>query len=387
MDSGNGSLRKAMGYVFPVAALILSLYARETSDAARKALYLCLDVVIPSLFPFFVLSRITAPYLRDFSCPRFLKKLTEKYFGLPYYTLVSIILGYLSGYPSGAKYARDLFDEGMLDSRQASKMIAVANNCSPLFIIGTIGAGLFLSIKIGFLLLLIHWTSGIIAAFFIGRLKDPENRPKKPIPVLRRDHEKKSLSWIFTSAVEDAAILSIKVTGYIVLFAVMAELLSKLGIFTLLGNLVGLLLSGVFQKNSSDFISAVLSGAMEITSGSQAISSLKGYPLNIRLTAISLICGFAGLSVHTQIMGIMKDTKANYRILLFGKLMHGIIAGLMTYLVLQIMPMSVSTSGAVVVANNGVFWTRLVIISVLIVSLIIGPYPGINAQKNKYRSK
>ncbi|NLU52685.1 MAG: hypothetical protein GXX10_07470 [Clostridiaceae bacterium] len=386
MNNSNGIIKRAVGYAFPAAALILSLYAKETSYAARNALYLCLDVVIPSLFPFFVLSRITAPYLSGFSCPKFLKKLVEKYFGLPYYTLVSIILGYLSGYPTGAKLAHDMIDEGLLDSRQASKLIAVANNCSPLFLIGTIGAGLFHSIKIGFLLLLIHWSSGIIAAFFIGRMKVSDNAITAPrLSLKNKVSERKSLAWVFPAAVEEAAILSIKVTGYIVLFAVMAELLAKLGIFTLLGNLLGLLLSGVFQKDSSDFVSAVLRGVMEITSGSQAISGLKDYSLYLKLAAVSLICGFAGFSVHTQIMGIMKDIKANYRILFFGKLTHGIIAGLMTYMVLQIMPMSISTSETVALANSGVLLTRLLVISVLILSLIITPYrtpPLKKASKN-----
>lgn len=58
-------------YLFPFIAVMLSLYAKETSMAARNALYLCLDVVIPSLFPFFVLSGITIPYLSAFKCPSF----------------------------------------------------------------------------------------------------------------------------------------------------------------------------------------------------------------------------------------------------------------------------------------------------------------------------
>lgn len=382
MNSSNGIIKRAVGYAFPAAALILSLYAKETSYAARNALYLCLDVVIPSLFPFFVLSRITAPYLSGFSCPKFLKKLVEKYFGLPYYTLVSIILGYLSGYPTGAKLAHDMIDEGLLDSRQASKLIAVANNCSPLFLIGTIGAGLFHSIKIGFLLLLIHWSSGIIAAFFIGRMKVSDNAITAPrLSLKNKVSERKSLAWVFPAAVEEAAILSIKVTGYIVLFAVMAELLAKLGIFTLLGNLLGLLLSGVFQKDSSDFVSAVLRGVMEITSGSQAISGLKDYSLYLKLAAVSLICGFAGFSVHTQIMGIMKDTKANYRILFFGKLTHGIIAAVITILVANFSPFAIETFMNSESSTFGIPGMRYFTVIVLLASLAFAPYRPEKAER------
>ena len=125
--------KSAIIYVFPFLALILAIFAKETSHAARSALYLSLDVVIPSLFPFFVLSRLTVPFLKNFKCPKFIKFLIEKIFRLPYYTIIIMVLGYLSGYPTGAKLARDMFDEGLIDNNQASKIIAVANNCSPLF--------------------------------------------------------------------------------------------------------------------------------------------------------------------------------------------------------------------------------------------------------------
>ncbi len=390
-------------YVFPIIALILSLYAKETSQAARSALFLCLDVVIPSLFPFFVLSRLTVPYLSAFNCPKFLKGLTEKFFGLPYYTLITILLGYLSGYPTGAKLARDMFDEGLLDSRQASKIIAVANNCSPLFIIGTIGAGLFKSIKIGFLLLLIHWFSGLMAAFIAGRLartnRGASNQNANPghIPNHQKNNGPVKLSALVPAAIEEAAILCIKVTGYIVLFAVLSELLSLLGLFSLLGGIAGLLFSGSFSKSGlTEIISSLLRGFMEITSGSQAIHQVQDATLTIKLAAISLICGFAGFSVHTQIMGIMKGTSAKYRVFFTGKLLHGFIACLMTLIVISLMPMALQTSSFEFTTPLNFSGVRLITIGILLVSLGIAPYrtehrqpyPGISKfSPNSYRKR
>ena len=156
--------------MFLVFAVILCVFAKETSQIAKKAIYLCLDTVIPSLFPFFVLSKIIIPYVSFFPCPKFFKSIIERFFFLPYYTIFVILLGFISGYPNGAKMTRDMLDQGALDYRQANRLLPVANNCSPLFIIGTIGAGLFKSIKLGVFLLLIHWISGLIAAFITGKL-------------------------------------------------------------------------------------------------------------------------------------------------------------------------------------------------------------------------
>lgn len=392
MQITNRFFKNLMLYFFPFIALLLCLFSKETSDAARKALYLCLDVVIPSLFPFFVLSKLIVPYISGLSFPDFLKKPIEKLFNLPYYTIIIIILGFLSGYPNGAKMSRDMFDQGLLDDRQASRILSVANNCSPLFIVGTVGAGLLKSVRLGVFLLLMHWVSGIIAAFITGRTaylftgdnSSGQSRSSKKISVKlpegkkysrNSNPESKSMSFLLTQSIEEAAILCIKVSGYIVFFAVISELLDRLGIFSIIGSFVASLASlKEANPDLQEFISAFSRGILEITSGSQAVSRLKGTALNMQLAVISLFFGFAGFSVHTQIMGIMKGTGCKYRVLFFGKLMHGIIAGSMTYLALQVMPMSVSTSGTVVVANNGMLWTRLVIISVLILSLIIEPY-------------
>lgn len=399
-----GQLFKAsVIYIFPVFALILSLYARETSMAAKNALYLCLDVVIPSLFPFFVLSRLTIPYLSGFNCPKFLKRLIERFFGLPYYTFVPIILGYMSGYPTGAKLARDMFDEGLLDSRQAGRIISVTNNCSPLFMIGTIGAGFFKSVRTGFLLLLIHWVSGLTAAFFMGRIFAPYPRDASgaaaksadargtglDAPDMRRTSpmfdsgrsvtrkaagSSQSLPSLIPSAVEEAALLSIRVTGYIVFFSVLSELLARLGLFSLISSIAGGICRGGSSEKLQKIISSVSKGLIEITSGSQAISGIKDAAINVKLSAISFICGFAGFSVHTQVMGIMKGTNANYRIFLAGKLLHGLIAGLLTMTVTVFTPITVLTSNILTEPVRNFSGIRIITIGVILLSLIASPY-------------
>lgn len=387
MKNINFWIKQIFIYAFPFMAVILCLFAKETSQVAKNAIYLCLDIVIPSLFPFFVLSKIIVPYISRLPCPGFLKGFIERVFHLPYYTIIIILLGFMSGYPSGAKMTRDLFDQKLLNSKQASKLLPMANNCSPLFIIGTIGAGLFKSIKLGAFLLLIHLISGIMAALITGKLvnsfdsgrKDNKNNVQEVRRYnhgnLKRNTDPPGLSSLVTASIEEAAILCIKVSGYIVFFAVISELLSLLGVFSLLGGLFSVLFTGSLQSaRYMELMTALLKGFMEITSGAQAIYNLKGIQLNIQLAVVSIIFGFAGFSVHTQIMGIMKSTGSKYRVLFLGKLLHGIIAGITAFLAIQIMPMSIQTSEIDAVSNIGLLWTRPVIILIIILSLIIGPF-------------
>ena len=387
MNNHTSLYRKCIVYIFPALALMLTLYAKETSKAARDAIYLCLDVVIPSLFPFFVLSRLSVPFLKNFTCPRFLRRLIQGLIGLPYYILPTIVLGYLSGYPTGAKLARDMLDEGLLDSNQASRVIAIANNCSPLFIIGTVGAGLFRSIRVGFILLGIHWVSGLLAALILNRLLRRGQFQLNNGTMVFEDsnikmNRKNSIAALFPGAIEDAAILSIKVTGYIVLFAVLSELLYKTGLFSLLGQMLSAILP---ESLTGDGITAVLRGIMEISSGSSAIAHTVNTPAVVQLSLVSFICGFAGFSVHTQVMGIMKGTGARYGVFFLGKILHGGVACILTIAALSLLPVSLATSNLKPMVSGIPSSFRIITIMILIVALVINPYEngGLIRHSNK----
>jgi len=78
--------------------------------------------------------------------------------------IAALILGIISGYPVGAKTVANLKENGLCSDIEAERLIAFTNNSGPLFIIGTVGLGIFLDVKIGFLLLLIH----ILASLTVG---------------------------------------------------------------------------------------------------------------------------------------------------------------------------------------------------------------------------
>ncbi len=371
MSKLKARLQYALIYLFPAVALVLSLFAKETSQAARQALYLCLDVVIPSLFPFFVLSGLAVPLLSRLPCPRLFKAIMQKGFGLPYYTLVTLMLGYLSGYPTGAKLARDMMDEGLLDSVQAGRVITYANNCSPLFVIGTIGAGLFQSIRIGFVLLVVHWIAGLTAALLLKHfLKEPAKEKAYPSHINTKPASS-GPSLPFAPAIENASFLCIKVTGYIVLFAVLSELLGKLGLFQLLGNWVGWLAAQGQNSSMSGFFTSLFRGVMEISTGASAVSQVQDTSLTLKLAGISFLCGFAGLSVHTQVMGIMRGTGTKYITFFIGKLLHGILAFCLTLPVMNMFPFALQTAGSATQTAVDLSPFRALTVTVLLLSLLI----------------
>ena len=106
-------LRSAAALLFPVffgAALLL--FPDVSAAAARDGLTLCLQTVLPSLFPFFVLSSL----LVQSDVPRLLSRamagVMYPLFGVSGAGASALILGLLGGYPVGARTVAELQEKG-----------------------------------------------------------------------------------------------------------------------------------------------------------------------------------------------------------------------------------------------------------------------------------
>ena len=276
-----------------------------------------------------------------------------------------------------------MLDDRLLDSEKASRVIAVANNCSPLFLIGTVGAGLFRSVRIGFILLAVHWVSGLLAAVILNLLLKRGRFESDGRKVLFHGASTEigtanSAAALLPGAVEDAAILSVKVSGYIVLFSVLSELLDRIGFFSLVGGLLSSVLPGTLAGKG---LEGLLRGILEITSGSSAIALSVDTPVVAQLSMVSFICGFAGFSVHTQVMGIMKGTGTRYRVFLLGKFLHGTIAGILTACLLGCLPVSLTASTVRPRITGIPPQFRILTVMTLIIALLVNPYE--NGGKNR----
>ena len=64
-------------------------------------------------------------------------------FNVPGEDSYPLIMGIVSGYPVGAKIVCDLRNKNILTKPEAERLLAFNNNSGPLFILGTIGIGLF----------------------------------------------------------------------------------------------------------------------------------------------------------------------------------------------------------------------------------------------------
>ena len=122
------------------------------------------NAVFPSLFPFLVVINIIISYDGIHIYSKLLGNIICKPLKLPKECNFALLISVLCGYPLGARYTCDLYEKNIIDLNTCERLLNIASNSSPLFIIGSVGASMMLSAKIGYILLL----SNILSCIFMG---------------------------------------------------------------------------------------------------------------------------------------------------------------------------------------------------------------------------
>ena len=123
----------------------LLLLPEVSAQAVRDAMLLCVQTLIPSLFPFFVLSSLLIACGASELLSALLSPLMRPLFGLSGAGAAALALGLCGGYPVGARTAAELVENGALSQEEGERLLAFCNNAGPGFLLGVCGAGVFSS--------------------------------------------------------------------------------------------------------------------------------------------------------------------------------------------------------------------------------------------------
>ena len=301
-------------------ALLAALFmnAAAAAGACREALRVCAGLLIPSLFPFFVLSG----YLNQLSLPGLLGYLcapaAARFFGVSGAGASAFLIGLLGGYPTGAAYIADMARSGAVSRAEAERLLAFCNNSGPAFIVGAVGVGVFGSVKLGLLLYAVH----ALAAFFTGLLFRGR-RPCGEIQPLQLDTADPALALV--TAVRQAVPAILQVCGFVLCFSVLLAVLDGGGMLTKLCAL----LAGRFGFDVR-FVRAMLTGLFELGSGTAALQGLRAGPETLALAAF--LVGWGGLSVCFQTLGVLAGSQIKGALHMTGRLLSAGIAALLAYM-------------------------------------------------------
>ncbi len=317
-----------------LSVLTLVLFPSEAVEAAKSGLTLCLNVIIPALFPFFVLSSLCVELglIRYFG--RLLEPIMYPLFRLNGSCATAFALGIIGGYPVGARTALSLYEKRYCTKEEAERMLAFCNNSGPAFILGVVGAGVFSSGKAGILLYCIHICASVVVGLIFRFWHRGGAGPRQRIPV---QISAVSFTEAFTTSVTSAFTATLSICGFVIFFTVVIRLLFLAGIIGLLARGIAAVFApiGLTQQ----WAERLLIGAIEMSSGVWSLQSAAG-TLTGKLSMAAFILGWAGVSVHFQTLSFVGKSRLSARVYLVGKLLHGVLSAAFVFLACRIFPIA-----------------------------------------------
>ena len=165
---------------FTAAICILSLPS-ASSKGAFEGLKICSNIIIPSLFPFTVLSILFQKSGGILWLGKALNKITLLFLGLNGIDFSVILLSLVGGYPIGAKTINELYKTGKISKEKGKNLLRFCVNPSPAFFISALGINILQNKKAGWILLSSNAVACIILNMIFSRCKNDTKSAKKHI--------------------------------------------------------------------------------------------------------------------------------------------------------------------------------------------------------------
>ena len=266
--------------------LIIILDGRTALLGAQVGTELCLKTIIPSLFPFFVLSILLTNMLAGVHIP-LLSDLC-RILRIPQGCESILVTGLLGGYPAGAQSVSQLYKNNDLSKQTAERLLAFCNNAGPSFIFGIIGQQ-FAQRQMVWLLWLFHICGAVFAAAII------------PLPNSRTSCTPKHHPFSLQKAVQEAIRVTGFVCGWIILFRILITFLERwfLWLFPIP-------------------VRITLCGLLELSNGCIFLSQIGD--VGLRFLICSILLGAGGLCVTMQTSSVAEGLTLKFYVL--GKLIQ-----------------------------------------------------------------
>ena len=279
-----------ISYILFCIIIVLIAFSPAAKAGAIKGINLCENIIIPSLLPILILSN-TIITMKSKSAVK-----------------SAVLLGLISGYPSGAALTRELYRNGHITSKQAERIMSYnfCGGCA--FIISAVGGIIYKNIKAGIILYL----SCVISSLIIAFVTKPFYKSKEQI-CNKNTTRKKAFTTVLCESVEKSAKSLAVMSAYIILFSALMAVITI-----------------------PDFIVPII----EITNGLCTSKALPPLPF------CAFFLSFGGLCVHFQLFSFLTEMKINYSVFLLFRITAAVLSFLICKIIICFIPESALTSAS-----------------------------------------
>lgn len=287
-----------------IGFLILMLcFPMETFHGATNGLLLWFQTLLPTLLPFMILSNLLIRTNCVFYISRAIRPLIQKLFHVSNDACYAVLIGFLCGYPMGAKVIADLYTSDRITKNEGQYLLSFCNNTSPMFIISYIVMQTFKDRELLLVTMVILFLSPIICSFIFRKtyhITSSSNYSRNTQREICFDFQ------MFDDAIMNGFETITKVGGYMILFSIL---------FTLCENL------------PFTFFLPLL----EISNGIPLITKLSSnftiiYPFVLGLTS------FGGLCAVAQTNSMIQNTGLRILPYIIQKLITSLVTSLIAFL-------------------------------------------------------
>ncbi len=295
--------------IFFIGFMLLR-YPETASQGISDGVDLSLGTLIPSLYPFMVLSTLIIELGIFNQMPGFLEKISYKLFSLDGKALGVIIMSLIGGLPLGCKMTSELYERGEITQNQGHRLVLFCYCCGPAFTISSVGLYMLGSKEAGTViyasLLLANMTVGILSRFF-GEEDDYRLQRKAHV-------DTQSFSVSLVKAVSSGSTAMLSICAWVILFSGINRLVEILPL--------------------SDSIKLFFYTVSEVTNGVRISAGSLSLPI------ISGIIGFGGLCGHCQVIPYIIKLRLNYKYFLTSRIVCAALSVVYCEALLKVFPVS-----------------------------------------------
>ena len=208
--------------IFSFGAMLI--FPSKVFDGAKSGLLLWFLTVLPTLFPFLLISRLLLDSCACSLLNQLFGPLIRHLFGISSQGSFAVITGFLCGYPMGAKTTSDLLRSGQITFQEASYLLSFCNNTSPAFLVSYILLNCFHNSGLVLPSILILYGTPVLLSFFF-RAKYPIDKLRAKEKAVFQSQNVSAKNIDFDACLTDSSEAIVKIGGYIILFSVLLNLL------------------------------------------------------------------------------------------------------------------------------------------------------------------
>lgn len=286
--------------------LILILFNREiVSYTIINSFNIWFNTLVPSMFPMFILSDILINYNFIEYIPNKISNIISKIFNINKASVLILFISILSGFPGNANALLEAYNLKLISKEEVEHLLLFNHFPNPLFVIYTVGALYLNNSKLGIIILTNIYLSNLIIGIIYRKNNHPTN-----INYISNISKSQSFITVFTTSIKKSINTLLMISGTVTSFLVISTLLC-------------------YILNINSITSAIIKGILEMTMGLNSLSNIN-ININIKLILTSIFITFGSISIHMQIISILKDI--SYLKYLKGRLLSTLVVVLLSIL-------------------------------------------------------